>query len=94
MLSLRYIISLALLSVLATACTKEAAVEPCSGSSEHTEGSAKDRPLSLTDGPDPVSHEGDTAEPVTDDNVGGDDQGISDDGDDISDSEKTRKKRR
>lgn len=84
-----------IIGLLATSCSKEEAVEPCS-SAHQEEVNAKNvagKPLVAED---PANAQQGLGDPVivepTDDGTEG--NGISDDGDDLSDSERVRKKRR
>lgn len=84
-----------LISLLATSCSKEEAVEPCSSAhqEEVTAKSVAGKPLVAED---PTNAQQGLGEPVIVEPTGGDTEGsgISDDGDDLSDSERVRKKRR
>lgn len=91
--SLRHILLLTLLAMAVTSCQKEEAIQPCGQDTEAPEATAKDLPVGGTGNADPEPSEGNTngtTEPAPDE----DPTGISDDGDDISDGEKSRKKRR
>ncbi len=84
-----------IIGLLATSCSKEEPVEPCS-SAHQEEVNAKDavgKPNVVDDATDAQNGLGEPVivEPTGDDNGG---SGISDDGDDLSDSERARKKRR
>ncbi|HRH68272.1 MAG TPA: hypothetical protein PLB89_02075 [Flavobacteriales bacterium] len=84
-----------LIGLLATSCSKEEPVEPCS-SAHQEEVNEKDnagKPIVSENAADGQQGLG---EPVIATPTGGDTDGtgISDDGDDLSDSERVRKKRR
>jgi hypothetical protein len=87
---MKRLLPLLLIALLAVACSKEDVVAPCNApSEEHV--SAKDlKPTTLGD------ETGDTQEGISGGHVDppSDGSGISDDGDDLSDSERSRKKRR
>lgn len=85
-----------ILSLLATSCSKEEAVEPCSSANQENV-NAKDlagKPTVANDASD--AQQGLDGAVIVIPTEGGDpdDSGISDDGDDLSDSERVRKKRR
>lgn len=84
-----------LFALLVTSCSKEEAVQPCNSSAHQEEGVAKGLPV-VTEAPD-VSSDVDPQQGATEPGTRpptDDPSGISDDGDDLSDSEKSRKKRR
>lgn len=88
-----YLPLLALICLLASSCQKDDAVEPC-GSGVHEQGSSKSivgKPIPIDDGIANQQMIEDPVPPPPSDDEG---SGISDDGDDLSDSERTRKKRR
>lgn len=96
MKSLKQLALLALLVVALASCTKEEAVHPCNSDTEAEAVNAKNL---RTTGIGQANGEGSQQEGVTNGGVGNpgtgnDPSGISDDGDDISDGEKSRKKRR
>lgn len=92
---LRHIAVLALLAVCFASCQKEDAVQPCDHGTEQAGVNEKDRLTGIPGGNAGAdAQDGATEGTSPDDNTGEDPTGISDDGDDISDSEKTRKKRR
>lgn len=84
-----------LFALLASSCSKEEVVQPCNTGTHEEAGAAKGLPV-ISEAPDVASDvdgQQGSAEPGTRP-PGDDPSGISDDGDDLSDSEKTRKKRR
>ncbi len=90
----RHLIVFVLLAVLATACTKEDRVRP-SDQAAHNVVPTKNTAgggVGVAGTGNPPPQEGAVSGGTPDTNTGT--VGISDDGDDISDSEKTRKKRR
>lgn len=92
---LKHIALVALLAVVLVSCSKEDAVEPCGSGSTTEEVNAKSnrKPVVIDAGEPGTAHEGVTDGTPTDPPDSGT-PGISDDGDDISDGEKSRKKRR
>jgi len=93
---LRPLPTLLLIGLLFTACSKEDGVQPCGSGSDDTlqdQGTAKAKDTSGTSTEKPLTNES-SAPPNGNTTLTGDDQGISDDGDDLSDSEKSRKKPR
>ena len=94
--SLKQLALLALLVVALASCTKEEAVHPCNSDTEAEAVNAKNL---RTTGIGQTNGEGNPQEGITNDGAGNPPAGtepwdISDDGDDISDGEKSRKKRR
>ncbi len=94
--SLKQLALSAILVMALASCTKEEAVHPCNSDTEAEAVNAKNL---RTTGIGQTNGEGSQQEGVTNDGVGNpgtgnDPSGISDDGDDISDGEKSRKKRR
>lgn len=90
---LQHILLFAILAIMAVGCSKEEPVRPDTMDASGGTFVAKDRTGVVQDtSGDSTPQEGiNGCEPNSPD---GDGSGISDDGDDISDSEKTRKKRR
>lgn len=88
----RQLVMFALIAVLATACTKEEVVTP-TGSQAAVTGALKNTSGGEigTTGTPPPGNLGSSTPDISNASQDGD---ISDDGDDISDSEKKRKKRR
>lgn len=84
-----------LFALLASSCSKEEMVQPWDSGMHEEQGVAKDNPV-VTEAPD-VASDADGQQGSTGPGTRPPDEdpsGISDDGDDLSDSEKTRKKRR
>jgi len=84
-----------IIGLLASSCSKEGPVAPCS-SADQEEVNAKDasdKPIVAENTTDPLHGMGEPVivDPTSEDPEG---TGISDDGDDLSDSERVRKKRR
>lgn len=92
---LKHIALVALLAVVLVSCSKEDAVEPCQAGNTTEQVNAKSarKPVIVDAGDSNTAHEGVTDGAPTDQPDPGT-PGISDDGDDISDGEKSRKKRR
>ena len=87
---MKRLLPLLLIALLTVACGKEEVVSPCTAPAAD-QGSAKGISVSptVTDPTPGAAVDGGSGEkPITDDT------GISDDGDDLSDSERSRKKRR
>ena len=96
MKSLKQLALLALLVVALASCTKEEAVHPCNSDTEAEAVNAKNlRTTGVGQANGDVSPQEGANNEGTGNPPSGDGQtGISDDGDDISDGEKSRKKRR
>jgi hypothetical protein len=92
---LKHIALVALLAVALVSCSKEDAVEPCEAgnTTEAVNAKSNRRPVVTDAGGTGTPQEGVTDGTPTDPPDSGT-PGISDDGDDISDGEKSRKKRR
>lgn len=87
---MKRLLPLLLIALLAVACAKDEVVSPCN-SAAADQGGAKGLSISSTVAdptPGAAVNGGSGEKPITDD------AGISDDGDDLSDSERSRKKKR